>query len=263
MSRAGVEMQTIEHVLRAVDRFEDCASGGDDFGQALIALSDALAADCATLEVADRPSGAMKLNAHARLDPDSLDAYLDHYQAISPRVRYGLSANARPVAHDADVLSEDAMARDPFYAEFLPRYRLRYFLSIAIDPNPETFAVVAFQFAPGHGVVEPDKLRVAEAMRPLLRRAMQRFWRRDIDRDPERLSRELQRRFRLTPAEAELALSLLAGLPLAAHAERVGITRNTTYTHYARLKAKLGCHRQVELLSQLNRIQPAGVLLPH
>lgn len=248
--------KTTEQVLRALDLFQGCAAGGGDFAPALLALCDAFAAECATLEMTDRRTGRLQTFAEARLDPASTAAYTEHYWALSPRVAYGMTPSAKPVASDRDILSEAEMDRDPFYAEFLAGYGLRYFLSIAVDPHPDVFAVVALQFAPRHGFVEPDKLRLAAAARPLLGRGMREHWLRGAQGDRGRIARDMAARFGLTPAEARLALALLAGASVSEHAGQAGISRNTAYTHYARLKAKLGCRRQAALVARLHRLYP-------
>ncbi len=249
-------MLETERVLRAINRFQDCGGGGDEFTAALGGLSDVFEADCATLEITDRRSGELELMAEARVDPASLAEYCGHYRAISPRVAYGMNRQAKPVVHDADLLTAAELERDPFYAEFLTKYGLRYFLSIAIDPNPDIFAVIAFQFSPRHGMVSKAKLRLAAAARPLLQRGMHTYWLASTHHSPDRIVHDLRSRFGLTAAEAALALSIAAGMPIAQHAERAGVSRNTAYTHYARLKDKLGCRRQAELVALLHRFYP-------
>lgn len=249
-------MDRIEDVLSAVDRFQDAAQQADGFSSALSSLADSLGADCATLEMIDRNSGAAPLFAEARVDPDSVADYLNHYQAISPRVLYGLSDNAKPVAHDADVLDPDAMVRDPFYAEFLADYDLGYFLSIAVDPTADVFSVVSFQFHRRHGFVEPEKIRLSEAIRPLMQRAMRGYWRENLAAGPDPIKADMVAQLGLTPAEASLALSLLMGRTVGEHSDLVAISRNTAYTHYARLKQKLGCSKQAEVLTWLHRRYP-------
>lgn len=254
--RKWAPMQRIEQVIGSVDRFQDSAEHGEGFSQALVGLSDSFEADCATLELLNRRDHTQMLFAEARLDPDSVTPYLEHYQAISPRVRYGLSPKAKPVAHDFDVLSADEMERDPFYAEFLPDFGLRYFLSIAVDPAPGMFGIVSFQFRPEHGHVDQSKQRLAGAVRPLLARSMRTHWRRQLARRPDQIEADMVDRLGLTPAEARLAFALLSGRSISEHADMAGISRNTAYTHYARLKDKLGCRRQSQVLVRLHRRYP-------
>ena len=61
----------------------------------------------------------------------------------------------------------------------------------------------------------------------------------------------LQSQFGFTPAEAALAVDILAGNDLAASARRRGITRNTVRVHLRRLFEKTGTRRQAELMRLL------------
>lgn len=53
----------------------------------------------------------------------------------------------------------------------------------------------------------------------------------------------------LTPAEADLALSLAAGRTLAEHARRRRVALETLRTHLASIRRKTGCRRQAELVA--------------
>jgi DNA-binding CsgD family transcriptional regulator len=61
----------------------------------------------------------------------------------------------------------------------------------------------------------------------------------------------LQRRFRLTPAEAEFALEIVKGDGRAAAAARTNITVGTARTHLDRIFEKTGVRRQAELVRLL------------
>ncbi|MCJ2048287.1 helix-turn-helix transcriptional regulator [Methylobacterium sp. J-070] len=61
----------------------------------------------------------------------------------------------------------------------------------------------------------------------------------------------LQDQFGFTPAEAALAVDILAGNDLAASALRRGVTRNTVRVHLRRLFEKTGTRRQAELMRLL------------
>jgi DNA-binding CsgD family transcriptional regulator len=232
--------------------------GEREMGAALRDLSDAFDAECAAFEVFDRTARAALLFEQARVSPEAIKDYAEHYHAISPRVAYGLRPDARPILHDAHILTEEDMARDPFYAEFLARQGLRYFLSMSLDPEPGILAVVSLQFRSGRGPVEKTDVTVATALRPLLARSMRDYWRARNAQCSDWVRDDLIRAFRLTRAEARLAAALHAGIRLNDHAEQTGISLNTAYTHYARMKQKLGCRRQAEVLARLHRLHPRG-----
>lgn len=62
----------------------------------------------------------------------------------------------------------------------------------------------------------------------------------------------------LTPAEARLAVLLLAGRSLSGAARRLGVSRNTAHTQLASVFAKTGTSSQNELIRRLLR-GPAGI----
>lgn len=74
----------------------------------------------------------------------------------------------------------------------------------------------------------------------------------DARRPPS--ERLLAQGFGLTPSEAALAASLLAGVPLAEHARRRRIAMPTARTHLAHLMRKTGTQRQAALVAKLGRL---------
>jgi len=64
----------------------------------------------------------------------------------------------------------------------------------------------------------------------------------------------LREAFGLTPAEADLAASLCAGISPDNHAKARNLSRNTIYTHLRRIKEKTGCTRLPELIRKLNDV---------
>jgi DNA-binding CsgD family transcriptional regulator len=61
--------------------------------------------------------------------------------------------------------------------------------------------------------------------------------------------------FGLTPAEADLARAIQAGVPLESYARRRAVSLNTIYTHLRRLKEKAGCKRMPDLIRKFNELQ--------
>lgn len=243
-------------IIKATNAFQAALRGEAETGAALKDLSDAFGAECASFEVHDRAVARPLLFEQARVCPGAITDYTEHYHALSPRVSYGLRRDARPVVHDANILTEQEMAKDPFYAEFLARQGLRYFLSMALDPDPGTLAVVSLQFRPSRGPVKEADVALATALRPLLARSMRDTWRMRNAHCPDWVCGDLIRGFQLTRAEARLAAALHAGCGLRDYAEQVDISLNTAYTHYARMKQKLGCRRQGDVVARLHRLYP-------
>lgn len=83
---------------------------------------------------------------------------------------------------------------------------------------------------------------------------------RDPDMQEPSLGVRLQSIFRLTPAEAELAVCLGAGDSLADIARARRVRENTVRSQVKSLAAKLGCHRQAEIAAIIARVPPINTL---
>ena len=70
----------------------------------------------------------------------------------------------------------------------------------------------------------------------------------DPDGDRQERKTLLQQRFKLTPAEAEIALEIIKGHGRAVAAQRLGISAGTARIHLQRVFEKTGTHRQAELV---------------
>ena len=97
--------------------------------------------------------------------------YLDHFMSVSPRVTYGLRQAPGEIGYDYMMLSEDEMRRDPFYAEFIPQFDLRYFVSVTVNPTPDDLAAFAVQRSPRQGHVANGEIALMQRLAPHLRQA--------------------------------------------------------------------------------------------
>lgn len=73
----------------------------------------------------------------------------------------------------------------------------------------------------------------------------------DVHRTERRIAR-LMETYRLTRAEARLAIEIAKGDGRAAAAARLGISVNTARTHLSSIFGKMGVHRQAELMRKLD-----------
>ncbi|MEM8918696.1 MAG: hypothetical protein AAGE37_07525 [Pseudomonadota bacterium] len=250
-------MNKWERILAAIEDFQalsDDQAARDDqaaLDSSLIALNQAFGADCVSLETHQRSvSDVVEFNA-VNVDPSCFEPYIEYYSRVSPRVSHGLSSVAPLIAHDDLIGDRDEFENSEFHNDFNRPLGLRYFLSININPDPDLFSILAFQFRPQHGPVEGELLAMAAAARPLLLRGHRRRWRHKLELDSNWIRQDLQRYYGLTGAECNLALALLRGETVIAHAANRDISHNTAYTHYARLKHKLDCEKLGELVNAL------------
>ena len=157
-------LQTIEAVY---------ASGldSDRLPEALDATSRVLGAAGATLEVLDKTTQRHRAFHAAGLARVASAPYLEEFAALNPRYPLVLRLKPGEVAWDHQILDEAAMARDPFYAEFLPHVGLRYFVAAVLEQTPETFTAVSFQRTRKRGHVNKREIALMGRLTPHYLRA--------------------------------------------------------------------------------------------
>jgi DNA-binding CsgD family transcriptional regulator len=79
---------------------------------------------------------------------------------------------------------------------------------------------------------------------------------RDPDAEDASLAQRLRGLFRLSPAEADLAIALARGETLSEIAARRSAAESTVRTQVKTIAAKMGCHRQAEVTAAINRLVP-------
>ncbi|MEM1196865.1 MAG: hypothetical protein AAGH57_12235 [Pseudomonadota bacterium] len=252
-------MNKWERILAAIDDFQalsdDPVAHSDKAAieGSLIALNRAFGADCVSLETHELSASEVIQFDAVNVDPSCIEPYKEYYSHISPRVKHGLNPAAPLISHDDLIGDRDEFERSEFHNDFNRPLGLRYFLSINLNPDPGLFSVLAFQFRAAHGPVDQELLDMAAAARPLLLRGHSLRWRHQLESDRDWVRGDLERQFALTEAETRLAIALLRGDTVIAHAADRGISRNTAYTHYAHLKHKLDCETLGEVVNSLRR----------
>lgn len=249
-------MSRLDELLSAINSFQAACNGEEDLVFAMQRLNEAFSADGLALETRLRPSIEAKELQTVGIDPDSLKGYSDYYAHINPRASVGIERHHPAISHDGLIGPNDEFERTEFYTDYLRRLKIRYFLSLRVDPNPHTYTVLAFQFEQQRGPVDQDDIRLAETALPLLSRGMARRWERIYGANVGWVKADMIRRLRLTPSEADLAIDLIRGFSVVRHADARQVTKNTAYTHFARLKDKLDCRQHGELLVRLCVLYP-------
>jgi DNA-binding CsgD family transcriptional regulator len=246
--------------LVTVDRLYAAAFGETDWQVPLRYASDVLGCEAATLEIHDAETRELLHFDSARIDTANVARYAMEF-SYNPRVAFMLGFDTGRVSFDQLFISESEIDRDPFYQELLAPAGLRYFLSAQTPlTDGRKIALVAFQLSGRTRGVDEVRLAEIRLLQPHITRALRLYWHRIRDKmDPERFDRLLAG-FGLTPAERQLAVALALGEPLPAHARRTGRSMNTVYTHYRRIKVKLDCASQTELLARLHALAAPSML---
>ncbi|MCB1386405.1 MAG: helix-turn-helix transcriptional regulator [Nitratireductor sp.] len=244
-------MADIRELSVLIDRLYAAAHGEEEWDGALNRLCDLCGARAATVEFHDVVEGAHLFSHSIRLDQALMPVYVREFAGRNPRVRH-LQTSRQRIAFDHLFMTETEMDRDPFYAGFLRPQGLRYFVSVdSALFDRRVKGAVALQFGGKISGVQQEGIDFMTVLAPHFNRALGVFWRNNaLDLDPEHLDKQLAA-FSLTPAERRLARAVAAGERLPDYARRTGISINTAYTHYARVKGKLDCRSRGELVGRL------------
>lgn len=92
------------------------------------------------------------------LDDDVIRDYVEHYQKLSPRPQPVLQHTVSSIQYDAQLGSDSELDRNPFYADFLSRQGLRYFISTTLKFDDGLIGVVSVQRTRAAGHVEPEQI---------------------------------------------------------------------------------------------------------
>jgi len=158
-------------ILATVEAIHAAAVDDAAWPRALCAMTEAVGGVGATFEVFDKRRQAHTSYYFHGLPPAHQIEYAQQYLASSPRIRAGISWKAGHVGYDYEILDETAMRHDPFYAEFLPRLGLRYFVAGTVRQTADEFAVLAVQRAPAHGHVGRHQIAIMRLLLPHVQQA--------------------------------------------------------------------------------------------
>ncbi len=175
-------------IRTVIDRCYAASLDAGAWPAALTAVADYLGGTDTTLE-AHRGPGTVPLffAAGSRLPMHGIDAYIEHYSKVCPRIAYISARPAGEVGYDRAFLSESEMDRDEFYADFLAPDDLRYFLSatLANPPGPGV-SFAAVHRSPRQGHASRDDARRMKRLIPHLRHALDTHLRLDAWAQRER-----------------------------------------------------------------------------
>ena len=157
-----------------IDRCYAASLDAGAWPAALTAVADYLGGTDTTLE-AHRGPGTVPLffAAGSRLPMHGIDAYIEHYSKVCPRIAYISARPAGEVGYDSAFISESEMDRDEFYADFLAPDRLRYFLSATLaNSKGSGVSFAAVHRSPRQGHASREDARRMKRLVPHLRHAL-------------------------------------------------------------------------------------------
>jgi DNA-binding CsgD family transcriptional regulator len=168
---AGDAALTGNLYVQAVESIYASGLDGELVPEALAATSRLLGASGATLEVIDKATQRPVEFYSAGLPPIARTRYFEQFAVLNPRVPPILSQRPGEVSWDYKLLDEQAMARDPFYCEFLPVSGMRYFIFAILEQTPDKVAAVTVQRTRREGHVGDREIRLMQRLCPHFQRA--------------------------------------------------------------------------------------------
>lgn len=138
---------------------------------ALDSIKRAVGGHIATLEAFERTTlEHHEFLAHGLPPPGQVE-YLEHYAALNVRLPAHRAAKCGEIIYDYGILDETAMRNSPFYAEFLPRLDLRYFISGIIATSEQEFTALTVQRSARQGHVDRADIALMRQIVPHVQQA--------------------------------------------------------------------------------------------
>ncbi|GLH78136.1 transcriptional regulator [Bradyrhizobium sp. SSBR45G] len=160
-----------EHYAQALDAIYQGLAEPSGITDALESIRTLIGAEGATFEVIDTAARRPLIFHSSGVASAEGDDYLAHFAPRNPRLPVALRQQRGGLSWDYQVMDEGTMKRDPFYAEFLPRAGLRYFLSLVLDQSPQRLVAVTLQRSPRRGHVGTSEIALMKRLTPHLQRA--------------------------------------------------------------------------------------------
>ena len=158
-----------EQMLATITRIHAAGLDADKWPVALAAFANLIGGHGASLEFLERPT-----LRHRRMFSYGLPAvgdYLAHYAPLCPRLPSALGQPTGAVQYDAQHIDDEQMNGNPFYAEFLAAYDMRYYLGAVLAKSDDELVIAGVQIAPRQGHATPEKIRLMTLLAPHLQQA--------------------------------------------------------------------------------------------
>ena len=130
-----------EQILSTITRIHAAGLDADKWPEALAAFANLIGGHGASLEFLDRPT-----LRHRRMFSYGLPAvgdYVAHYAPMCPRIPSAFAVGGRRPVRRAAHRRRSEMDGNPFYAEFLAAYDMRYYLGAVLAKSDDELVISA------------------------------------------------------------------------------------------------------------------------
>jgi DNA-binding CsgD family transcriptional regulator/PAS domain-containing protein len=164
-------MPTGDDLLAAIDAVHAAGVDTELWQEALKAIALAVGGEAASLEIFDKRTWAHREAHLFGLPPAQELEYLSHYAPLNPRLPFVARQQAGELGWDYKYFDEARLKRDPFYAEFLPRTGVRYFVNGTIVSNADNYGAVVVHRSAKRGHAGRQDIALMQRIVPHVRRA--------------------------------------------------------------------------------------------
>lgn len=170
-----------ETYAQAIDAIYAGFTATDGIEHTLDTVGRLMGAYGTTFEIFDKVTLSPVAFHSVGLPPSEGADYLAHFAPLNPRLAAVSAQHPGGLNWDYQLLNEVEMEHDPFYAEFLARVGVRYFLSAILEQTQDKLTVVTVQRTRRQGHVEGREIALMERLVPHLQRANQTRERMQLD----------------------------------------------------------------------------------
>jgi DNA-binding CsgD family transcriptional regulator len=164
-------MMTESRLLDTIEAVHRAGLEEERWPEALGAVAQLVGGECATLEALAVPSLQHCDFRGFNVPPASEMHYLRDYAALSPRIPFTVRRRAGELVYDHLFMDDRSIDRDPFYAEFLARLDLRYFVAAILERSRDRIVTVSVQRSPRRGHIDASGFAALRQLLPHLRQA--------------------------------------------------------------------------------------------
>lgn len=167
------QVPNTDAIYALVDKNYGAATDAGGWDDVLADLASMFNGAAASLISAEKADGTLIHTAGYNISDAMVREYRSRFFVIDPRVAYALPRHAGSLITDQRVMASAKMKRDPFYAEFTPRYRLRETIGCATINNETLLAGIGVHRSLRGPAFDAANEQTFTAIIPHLRRAMQ------------------------------------------------------------------------------------------
>ena len=161
-----------DNLLSTIEAIHAAGLDETHWPQALAAVAAIVGGNMATLEVLD--TEALRHTAMYSYGVPRADeiAYVEDFVQTNVRLPFVSQQRLDALSWDYMILDEQAMRRSPFYAEFMPRIDIRYFVAGIVSKTASEFAGVVVHRSAKMGHIQRGGIGTMRLLVPHVRQAL-------------------------------------------------------------------------------------------